>query len=172
MSLRTVHRGRRPAGFTLLELMAAVIVVGILATLALPSYRAYVLRANRAVVRTLLIDLAAKLEVEALRTGSYPDSFDFYLSHPGGGLRGEHEFFITSSGTVVGDVEDAGYASTIYGIRLRVPDVAAGEAIRDYTLTARAMHAQRDDAACQQFSVAASGLRSASPGRSDECWSR
>lgn len=162
----------RARGVTLLELMIAVVVVGVLASLALPSYRSYVLRSHRAVVRALLVDLAAKLEVEALRTGGYPDSFDFYLADPGSSLRGEREFFITSSGMVIGDPDDPGYDAVIYGIRLVTTAAPAGEAVRDYTLTARAVHGQRDDGDCLELSLSASGLRGANPGRSEDCWGR
>ena len=41
------NRPRIQAGFTLLELMITVVVLTLLVTLALPGYRAYVIRANR-----------------------------------------------------------------------------------------------------------------------------
>lgn len=172
MSAAICSRRRHSRGFTLLELMIAVVVVGILASLALPSYRSYLLRSHRAVVRTLLVDLAAKLEVEALRTGGYPDTFDFHLAEPAGRMRGEKRFLITSRSTVIAEAGDPGHDTAIYEISLITAPPPAGEPIRDYTLTARAVHGQRADSACLTLSLRASGLRGASPGRSEDCWGR
>ena len=53
---------RRPAGFTLIELMIVVAIVGILAAVALPSYQAYVARANRAAARAQLAQAAQYMQ--------------------------------------------------------------------------------------------------------------
>ncbi|MBA4284185.1 MAG: hypothetical protein C0434_01475 [Xanthomonadaceae bacterium] len=49
-------------GFTLIELMVAVVVVAILATLALPSFRQYSVRTNRTVAKTVLSQIAQQQE--------------------------------------------------------------------------------------------------------------
>ncbi|WP_302055088.1 type IV pilin protein [Halomonas sp. 3H] len=54
---------RRSAGFTLIELMIAVAVIGILASIAIPSYRGYVERARVSDGKAILMDTASKLEV-------------------------------------------------------------------------------------------------------------
>ncbi|MDR2875861.1 MAG: type IV pilin protein [Methylobacillus sp.] len=46
------------SGFTLIELMIALAVIGILAVLAWPSYRNHVIRGNRAAAQSQLMDLA------------------------------------------------------------------------------------------------------------------
>ena len=52
------YRQRSAAGFTLIELMITVAIVAILASIALPSYSAYVARARRAEARTQLLQAA------------------------------------------------------------------------------------------------------------------
>ena len=49
---------RRQQGFTLVELMVAVVIVGILAAIAYPSYTEYLVRSNRSAAQTYLVELA------------------------------------------------------------------------------------------------------------------
>lgn len=52
----------KETGFTLIELMITVAIVGILAGIAYPSYTQYVQRANRAEARSMLMENAQFLE--------------------------------------------------------------------------------------------------------------
>ena len=49
---------RRQQGVTLLELMAVVMVIGVLGAIAIPSYRQYTMRAQRTEAKTALLQLA------------------------------------------------------------------------------------------------------------------
>ena len=64
-------RGR---GFTTLEILVAVALVGVLATLALPSYATYVARARLIDAATRLSDQRAKMEQYFLDRRSYVDA--------------------------------------------------------------------------------------------------
>lgn len=58
-------------GFSLLELMIAVVIVAILLTTAIPSYWEYVARGKRAAARTGLMEAAAFLERSFTTNGCY-----------------------------------------------------------------------------------------------------
>ena len=62
---------QRQKGFTLIELMIVVAIVGILAAIALPNYTSYVVRSARVQAQTELLALAALQEKIFLNSNSY-----------------------------------------------------------------------------------------------------
>lgn len=62
----------KPSGFTLIELMITVAIIGILAAIAYPSYRQYVLQSRRADAIAGLLDLQQRVEKWRVSNISYP----------------------------------------------------------------------------------------------------
>jgi len=143
-----MHRSnrRRMAGVTLLELMAVVTVIGILGMIALPSYRQYVMRAQRTEAKTALLQLQTNQE-------------RFYLAnHTYGGTAN-----LAALGFPTGKTENGTYALTI-----------AGADANTYTATATPVSGARIDmtldAACASLSVTAQGVKTATGSSPTTCW--
>ncbi len=64
----------REKGFTLIELVIAMVIVAILAAIAYPSYRQHVLRSNRTEGMALLHEAAAREERYLAQNNSYADT--------------------------------------------------------------------------------------------------
>ena len=73
----------RPAeahGFTLIELLIVVSIIGILATLAVPSYQASVIKAREAALRQDLFTIRDVLDQHRADQGKYPASLQALVS--------------------------------------------------------------------------------------------
>lgn len=68
--------GWNEKGFTLIELMIVVSIVGILATIAVPSYQSSLIKARETVLRQDLFTLRELLDHHRVDKGKYPPALD------------------------------------------------------------------------------------------------
>lgn len=70
-------------GFSLIELMIVVVIVGILAAVAIPSYQSYVVKGNRAAAQAFMVDVANRQKQYLLDARSYaPDLATLGMTPP------------------------------------------------------------------------------------------
>lgn len=63
--------GGRQHGFTLMELIITMVIIGILTAIAIPSYTAYIQRSNRSEARSALLEAATWMERWRTQIGTY-----------------------------------------------------------------------------------------------------
>lgn len=68
---RNYKERQKSAGFTLIELMITVAVIGILAGIAYPSYQNYVIRTQRSAAQQLMLNISSREEQFLLDSRQY-----------------------------------------------------------------------------------------------------
>jgi type IV pilus assembly protein PilE len=146
------------AGFSLIELMVTILIVGILAAIAVPSYSRYVLKSHRTDAKTALLDLASLEERFFSLNNAYTND-PTQLGYPAGLPIAIGAFYTVDIPTPPAQlVATPGTATT-------APMAAA------YTLTATPVGRQLGDTECTSFTVLSGGTQSATPAaNSDTCW--
>ena len=129
-------------GFSLIELMIAVAVVGLIASIAYPSYLDYVRKANRAEAQGSILELAQWMEREFTVNGTY---------RPGGA---DPTLPFTSS------PQDGGTTTYVFTL--------SNMSASTFTITGTAQGDQANDE-CGDISVTQTGSRS-STGSGTDCW--
>ena len=82
---------KKNSGMTLMELMVVMAIVGILAAIAIPSYRSYVMRANRTDAKTALLAAAGALERCFTRFNSYAAADGCTVTFPAASTEGNYQ---------------------------------------------------------------------------------
>jgi general secretion pathway protein G len=72
LSVRKFHAGRAEAGYTLLELLVVLAILGFLAAVATPMVLRYLDSAKFSTAKTEVSNLSAGLDLYKLDVGSYP----------------------------------------------------------------------------------------------------
>lgn len=119
-SIATGKLQRKPDGFTIIELLTVVSIVGILATLAVPSYQAAVLRARETALRHDLFTIRDLVDQHRADQGKYPSSLQTLVS--AGYLRTIPADPFTASPTTWQEIPEP----TVGGVEAGVVDVYSG----------------------------------------------
>ena len=67
-------QARTSGGFTLIEVMITVVIVAILASIALPSYRQYIVRSKRSAAQAQMMDIANRQQQFLIANRSYANT--------------------------------------------------------------------------------------------------
>ena len=137
-------RVKSSRGFTLIEIMITVAIIGILAAVALPAYQNYVLRAGRTEGQAALMDISARLE-------------QFYL--------GNKTYTTDIAGALNTNTTTESSRYTI-----GVQTCPAGTIATCYLITATAVNAQAADATCTTLTLNSSDVKGATGTDPDACW--
>lgn len=142
----------RQRGFTLIELMIVVVVVAILAAIAFPAYRDYVIRSNRATAKSVLTQVADRQEQFYVANKRYSNTL-VELGYPA-------TLFVGRNGGATG--VDGGNA--IYTVSLENTGATT------FTVAADVANRQADDTRCTRFMLAHTGQRTATGTAAADCW--
>jgi len=141
----------RQQGVTLIELMVVVVILGILAAIAYPSYRAQVMRSHRSDAK-IALERAAQT-IERCYTNSQPKTY-----------AGCAPMAAVTAGTAA---SDNGYYAIDFSV---VPDTTT------FTLRATAVGGQLSDTDCRAFTLNSINARGATTAANADntaaCWNR
>lgn len=164
MPLLTTRHAKRDGGFTLIEVMITVAIVGVLAAVALPSYTSYIARAKRADARTQLLQAAQYMQRFYAATDRYDQD------------RSGNSVLGSSVGMPDNLRKSPADGTAVYQLNTSITtagNYTATVSVSAYTLTMAPISggvAATD--ACGMFTITSAGVRGVTGGTKtrDECW--
>ena len=153
-----IRQMQRHRGITLIELMVVVVIIGILAGIAYPSYTRYVTEARRADGQSGLLQMAGRLEKFFSHCGTYDVDI----------ATAANSFNLCTGLELLNDNSpDRNYVMTIASRPL--PATIANS----YVITAAPSGAQANDTDCVNLTLNSQGVKGQSgPNAQGRCWKR
>lgn len=147
LSMSQLKPNKASSGFTLIEVMIVVVIVGVLLGIALPGYQNSMEKGRRTDAKSALLDAANR-----------------------------QEQFMLDRGTYTANVEDLGFADPYLSENEHYSVVAAacdgGAITRCFKLTATPVpgSSQSNDDRCTAFVLGSDGSKTASGSDNSNCW--
>jgi len=153
---KTILRGSRQRqkqrGFTLMELLIAMVIAAILAAIAIPSYSSYIQKSRRSDAKTALLDMAA-LEERYFSTSNVYTNSPVNLGYP--------------AGTAIPFPVGSSYynITTITVVNATAPTSTTSVGTpATYTIIATAIGTQTNDTQCMSFEINSAGQQTSTNG--------
>ncbi|MFK5969097.1 MAG: type IV pilin protein [Candidatus Marithrix sp.] len=143
-------------GFSLIELMIVVAIIGVITAIAYPTYRQHVLESNRFEAKSALMDLSQLQEEFYIENNKYASNF----GNSPNSMNIEKAGFAKDKGKFISKNSKLDLLNGYYELSLTGNN-------NGYTLTADAIGTQVEDTECLQFTIDQASRKEAT---SDKCW--
>lgn len=138
------------AGFSLIELMMVIVIVGILATIAVPSYQSSVIRSHRLIAQGILTDTAARQAQYFVNNKAYATTLEeLGLPDP---------YYVNANADISAEVD------AIYEI------VLVADSDQWASFQAEPLNSQVNDTNCATLSLSRTGAKGATGSDPSRCW--
>ncbi|MCK5662379.1 MAG: prepilin-type N-terminal cleavage/methylation domain-containing protein [Thiotrichaceae bacterium] len=151
-----IVKNKHLKGYTLIEIIIVIAILGIIAAIAIPSYQSYVLKSKRSVAKNILLDVASRELSYRTDNKTYGDLSDLY--------GGTDKKYINDKV----EISDAS-ANSLYSFEV------SNISNTTYTITATytSDSGQNKDIDCKSFIVTHDGVKTAinsSNATESSCW--